>query len=61
MEGGLIGERGKEDTEDSISVVAIPLGGFLDSRLEGKLKLIAFFGGASSFILPISKKTSANG
>lgn len=56
-----MGERGKEDTEDSISVVNIPVGGFRESRLEGKLKLIVFFGGLSSFILPISKKTSANG
>lgn len=61
VEGGLMGERGSEDTEESMSVVTSPVGGFRESRLEGKLKLTVFFGCASSFILPISRKTSANG
>lgn len=61
VEGGLIGERGREEMEDNMSVVTTPAGRFLRSRLDCKLRLIAFLGGESSFIFPISKKTSASG
>lgn len=61
MDGGLIGEWGSEEIEESMFVVIIFVVGFFEFWFEGKFRFKDFFGGVLFFILLILRNMFVNG